>query len=238
MRMRLESFLTFMATGDIETGVFTGRGKRMNLKDLYAGILQEADIEDLDLIQVSSFMWFPMTSAAPTLFRTLHPTPMPTDNPQMVLCIFHKSSEEMHVYIVPVTAANADSKPHERIIATDKGPPLRYTLSKTAPTLTVESIALPLFREEIIKEMRLAVGLEEDDDDTITCTNPACQSEESTVHVFCSECGTRLPEVPEEPETRPILPAAPSANITIAPQQPSTTVSLAPVPPVAPPSSP
>ena len=58
----------------------------------------------------------------------------------MVLCLFHKNAEEMHVYVVPVT--DAGGKPHERIIATDKGPPIRYTLSKTAPTLTVESIAL------------------------------------------------------------------------------------------------
>jgi hypothetical protein len=164
----------------------------MNIGELAKHIQDQAEVEGMDLIHLTSYMWF--GGDQPLVFKSsaLSPLPTPPGGAKlMVLLMFHAGPHEMHLYMVPVQDAPDDVKPLDRLIATDKSAPVRYTLSKTAPTLAVESMPLALFEEEIVKELRLLAGFVDDDEDTITCTK--CGSEESLVHTCCSECGALLP---------------------------------------------
>jgi hypothetical protein len=110
----------------------------------------EGDIDDLP--KGASAVWYPTTTDARTTFRVGEFVPF--DPYSRVVGIFH-NDDVIRVYTLPAAA------PTPRPQAWIDRAPMRYTLSRTAPTYAVDTMNLDAFAAETIKEWNALVDDEE-----------------------------------------------------------------------------
>jgi hypothetical protein len=103
-----------------------------------------ADIADLP--RGTTLAWFPTVSQSPTMFKVTQPVPF--DQYSTVIAVFDQG-EAVTVYSLP--RAVPEPKPSDWKVQ----PPLRYTLTKNAPTYVAEELSIDTMAELIIDEWNL-----------------------------------------------------------------------------------
>jgi len=119
------------------------QNEEVDAGDLWGTILADAGIEHLSEVPVGvKTRWFPIGASKDfTIVEVGKPLPM---NPDLVGFAIFQDESEVRVYACSVPKMN--EKPL---------PPHRLTLSKTAPTLFVEMLALDIFIKEVSGELQL-----------------------------------------------------------------------------------
>lgn len=115
--------------------------------DLWKTILEDAGLESLSEVPVGiSFRWFPIAGSKDfSVFEVGKSLPM---NRNLIAFALFQDGDEARVYCCSVPNDNPS-------------PPHRITLSKTAPTMFIEMLALDRFIEEVSGELQGSADIDQ-----------------------------------------------------------------------------
>lgn len=126
--------------------------------ELWKAIQTAAGVELSEVPILAKYLWFPTPQTggvAPTVIEMGSEADIPVKPGYITFAMFQDDAE-VRVYALAKSAKDGAGKPN---------PPTRLALSKHAPLIGVEIMALDVFIDEIADELGALAGLDESDED-------------------------------------------------------------------------